>query len=226
MSNTKEKILMTALHLFATDGYEAVSMSTIAGELGITKGALYKHYKNKRDIFDSIVKRMYEIDEERARKYGVPEKKYDVSPISYKKLSMYDIKEFTIAQFEFWTENAFASDFRRMLTIEQYRNSEMSKLYSSCITTGPVAYTEDMFRTMMEEGILKKSDSRRLANEFYSLVYLLINTSDHFGDREESRKMISDYIDKFIYMNLTEEIIKNEFKDLSEKRSAVRDEVY
>ena len=44
MSKTKEKILLTALRLFAQDGYEAVSMSKIAGELGITKGALYKHY--------------------------------------------------------------------------------------------------------------------------------------------------------------------------------------
>ena len=52
--NTKEKILVTALRLFAVYGYEAVSVSRIAGELGITKGALYKHYKNKRDIFNSI----------------------------------------------------------------------------------------------------------------------------------------------------------------------------
>ena len=53
MNQTKEKIMQTALHLFARDGYEAVSVSAIAGELGMTKGALYKHYKNKRDIFDS-----------------------------------------------------------------------------------------------------------------------------------------------------------------------------
>ena len=55
MADTKERILMTALRLFARDGYEAVSVSAIAGELGMTKGALYKHYRNKRDIFDSIV---------------------------------------------------------------------------------------------------------------------------------------------------------------------------
>lgn len=52
--NTKEKILVAALRLFAVNGYEAVSVSQIAGELGITKGALYKHYKNKRDIFNCI----------------------------------------------------------------------------------------------------------------------------------------------------------------------------
>ena len=58
MADTKEKILMTALRLFARDGYEAVSVRTIAEELGMTKGALYRHYKNKRDIFNSIVERM------------------------------------------------------------------------------------------------------------------------------------------------------------------------
>lgn len=64
MTDTKERILESALRLFARDGYEAVSVSMIAGELGMTKGALYKHYKSKRDIFDSIVERMYRTDAE------------------------------------------------------------------------------------------------------------------------------------------------------------------
>ena len=50
MCTTKEKILLTSLKLFAQDGYEAVSISKISGELGMAKSALYKHYKNKRDI--------------------------------------------------------------------------------------------------------------------------------------------------------------------------------
>ena len=55
MKDTKENILQVALGLFARDGYEAVSVSEIAGALGITKGALYRHYAGKRDIFDSIL---------------------------------------------------------------------------------------------------------------------------------------------------------------------------
>ena len=51
MSDTKEAILITALHLFAKEGYEAVSVSRIAGALEMTKGALYKHYQSKRDMF-------------------------------------------------------------------------------------------------------------------------------------------------------------------------------
>ena len=56
MGNRKEEILIVALHLFARDGYEAVSVSQIAGELDMTKGALYRHYKSKRDIFDWVRK--------------------------------------------------------------------------------------------------------------------------------------------------------------------------
>lgn len=44
MSDTRENILTTALELFAKDGYEAVSVSMIAGKLGMTKGALYQQY--------------------------------------------------------------------------------------------------------------------------------------------------------------------------------------
>lgn len=70
MANRKEEILIVALHLFARDGYEAVSVSQIAGALGITKGVLYRHFKSKRDIFDCIVQRMEQGDSEQAADDG------------------------------------------------------------------------------------------------------------------------------------------------------------
>ena len=47
MGSTKEEIMTVALHLFAKNGYEAVSVRRIVGTLGITKGALYRHYENE-----------------------------------------------------------------------------------------------------------------------------------------------------------------------------------
>ena len=70
MANRKEEILIVALHLFARDGYEAVSVSQIARALVITKGALYRHFKSKRDIFDCIVQRMEQGDSEQAADDG------------------------------------------------------------------------------------------------------------------------------------------------------------
>ena len=197
MADTKENILMTSLHLFARDGYEAVSVSTISGELGMTKGALYKHYKNKRDIFDSIVERMYKIDAERSVQYKVPDGlKNEGIAVSWD-----TVKQFTIAQYKFWTEDDFAQSFRKMLTLEQYRNEEMAKLYQSCIAAGPVAYMENIFSQMMADGNMKKADSKLLATEFFAPMYLLIGISDHSENKEQNLELLNRHIERFILQN-------------------------
>ena len=198
MTDTKEKILMTALGLFARDGYEAVSVRTIAEEIGITKGALYRHFESKRDIFDHIVKRMFQIDAQRAQAHHVPEQTYEVDPSQYQGCDFGSIKAFTMAQLIFWTEDGFASDFRRMLSLERYRNPEMGKLYSDVILAGPVAYMEDIFREMMAKGLMKEADPRQLALEYYAPLYLLIQMWDRSEDRAILPKMLENHIDCFI----------------------------
>ena len=198
MADTKEKILITALQLFARDGYEAVSVRTIAEELNITKGALYRHYKNKRAIFDSIVERMIQIDAKRARDYRVPAEQYETMPDSYEHTSVKDIQKYTIEQLKFWTEDDFASPFRKMLTLEQYRSEEMAELYSQCLIAGPVAYMEDLFREMMKKGVLKQENPRQLAVEYYAPLFLLISMSDKTGNNEEYIDIISNHTEHFM----------------------------
>ena len=197
MGDTKEKILMTALQLFARDGYEAVPVRTIAEELGMTKGALYRHYKNKRDIFDSIVERMFQIDAQRANDYQMPAETYEVMPDSYQNTSLEDIQTYTIEQLKFWTEDAFATKFRRMLSLEQYRNAEMKELYSQCIVAGPVAYLEDLFRELIKEGVLKAENPRQLAVEYYAPLFLLINMFDQTGEIEEYMEILKNHTNHF-----------------------------
>jgi AcrR family transcriptional regulator len=48
-------ILDTARGLFATQGYEAVSIDMIAAAAGLTKGACYHHFAAKRDLFERVV---------------------------------------------------------------------------------------------------------------------------------------------------------------------------
>lgn len=201
MTDTKENILHTALRLFARDGYEAASVSDIAGELGITKGALYRHYKNKRDIFDSIVERMYQIDAERAKKHEVPEETFDRSPSAYRSTDMDKVTAFIEAQFHFLTEDEFALNFRKMLILEQYRNPEITELYQKCLVSGPVSYIEDIFREMMERGIWDKNDPKQLALEFYAPFYLLLSISDSTAEKKDSAKLLKTHIERFIEKN-------------------------
>ena len=205
MTETRERILMTALRLFARDGYEAVSVSAIAGELGMTKGALYRHYRNKRDIFDSIVDRMYQIDAQRAREYEVPEVGYEADPAAYRALTIGRIRDYTLAQLAFWTEDRFATDFRRMLSLEQYRNAEMAELYHQCISAGPVSYMADIFRELTAGGLLRNAEPNQLAVEYYAPMYLLIQLSDGAMDRQEARELLNGHIQRFFQHNAAEE---------------------
>ena len=54
-TDTKSKIIYAAVKLFPELGYEKTSMRRIAEEVGITKPALYYYYKNKDELFKSIV---------------------------------------------------------------------------------------------------------------------------------------------------------------------------
>lgn len=55
MKTSKQAIRAAALSLFADRGYEAVSVRDIAETLSLTKGALYRHYTDKRAILDAVL---------------------------------------------------------------------------------------------------------------------------------------------------------------------------
>ena len=182
MRNRKEEILTVALHLFARDGYEAVSVSQIAGELAMTKGALYRHYQSKRDIFDSIVKRMEQQDSAQASDYDMPEEDKEKMPEKYENVSPDDFVKYSKSMFTYWTEDDFASSFRKMLTIEQFRSEEMQKLYQQYLAAGPVSYVKDLFESM---GITKAKDR---AAGFYAIMYLYYSIYDGADDKEKVKE--------------------------------------
>ena len=193
MCTTKEKILLTALKLFAQDGYEAVSISKISGELGMAKSALYKHYKNKRDIFDSIINRMDELDYERAREYNMPDGNMDEIIKGYREISIDKIRIYTEAQFKHWTEEEFSSLFRRMLTLEQYRNQEMADLYQKYLVSGPIDYMTYLFAGITG----KKEEAKQLAIEFYGPILLMYSLYDNKREEDDLTQMLKNHVDRF-----------------------------
>jgi AcrR family transcriptional regulator len=61
--DTRTRIQEVALRRFTEQGYEATSLREIAEELGVTKAALYYHFKTKDDIVASLVeKRLIELE--------------------------------------------------------------------------------------------------------------------------------------------------------------------
>lgn len=92
--NTKEKILEEALKLFAQSGYMGTSMNDIASKLGVTKAALYKHYKSKQEILDSIIEKMNELDIARVKQYEMSEGDLEKVTAEYKETAFDKIKQY------------------------------------------------------------------------------------------------------------------------------------
>ena len=190
MGNRKEEILIVALHLFARDGYEAVSVSQIAGELDMTKGALYRHYKSKRDIFDCIVQRMEQQDSEQARQNEVPEESIEKVPEEYQNVSVEDFVGYSKSMFEYWTEDDFASSFRKMLTIEQFRSEEMQNLYQQYLVSGPAEYVNDLFKNM------KIKNPEENAIKFYANMFFYYSMYDGATDKTKAKSQFEQMLDK------------------------------
>ena len=53
-SDTRERIRAVAMALFSERGYEKTSLREIAERLGVTKAALYYHFRTKEDIVVSL----------------------------------------------------------------------------------------------------------------------------------------------------------------------------
>jgi AcrR family transcriptional regulator len=62
--STRRRIQNVAIELFTEHGYEKTSLREIAERLGVTKAALYYHFKSKDDIVNSFVEdRIHRLDE-------------------------------------------------------------------------------------------------------------------------------------------------------------------
>ncbi|MED4953325.1 helix-turn-helix domain-containing protein [Paenibacillus macerans] len=77
MSVLKEKILQSAIRLFAEKGYQATSIQDIADDCSIAKGSLYKHFGSKEELYISILEKRQQdmIDAvDRIRKKQLPKR--------------------------------------------------------------------------------------------------------------------------------------------------------
>lgn len=54
MTKKKEKIIHTALQLFAQDGYNSVSTAQIAKQAEVSEGLIFRHFGSKQGLLDYI----------------------------------------------------------------------------------------------------------------------------------------------------------------------------
>ena len=300
MKDTKERILLASLELFARYGYDAASVSRIAEAVGLTKGALYRHFEDKAAILRAILARMEADDAAFAGRFALPtgealdssveratsdgtrdssmerapsdgtrdssmerapsdgtldssteratsdgtldssmerapsdgtrdssakrapsggtldssmeraaqgktlapsvettkiaarvgrfEPPTDASPstaagASGRSADAAALVAFARAMFAYWTEDAFASAFRRMLTVSQYTSPEMRALYRQYLADGPLAYCEDILKAAGH------ADARLKALRLFAPMTFLYALYDGDADHAETLRL-------------------------------------
>lgn len=177
MLSTKERILKAALKHFSQDGYGAASISQIATTLGLSKGALYKHYASKRALLNAIVQHLRDQDALRAAQFAMPVKTRKQTPQAYRQTAATALLQYSQAQFDYWTRDPVAAPFRKMLTLEQYRDKKMAALYQQYIGGGPLGYVSDLFAAW---GLKNPAEK---ATAFYAPMFLYYSLYDAAQDK-------------------------------------------
>ena len=62
--SSKDKITLSAIELFAKNGFIPTSVDSIAKKAGLSKGSIYTHFKSKEDIFKAIINSLLEFSED------------------------------------------------------------------------------------------------------------------------------------------------------------------
>ena len=125
-------------------------------------------------------------DYENAASCSLPVDTLETAPQSYDDFSIKELVDYCKMQFRYWTEDEFASSFRKMLTVEQYRSDEMNSLYHQYLGAGPLNYTVDLL------------GSYEAALELYSPMYLLYSVYDNADDKSVVYDTLVSHLDNWL----------------------------
>jgi len=181
---TKEKITDEALTLFSVKGYKGTSVKNIADAVGIKDSSLYKHFKSKKDIFDTIVKEMQNRMSGLSIQVGLPSgQDCGAEANAYGKLTVDGLRALSRQIFLFYLKDDFVSRFWKMAMMEQYHFPEIYAVYHRIFMEESISYQTNLFREMARQGYLNSVDPEIMAIYFYSPIFFLL--CKYMGERED-----------------------------------------
>lgn len=196
--DTKHRILDEALSLFAQKGYANVFVGEIAEKVGIKAPSLYKHFKSKQAIFEGVLEEMnarYRAQTSLMNFGG--ENAQDDAPF-FQNITEDKLVEVGTMLFQYFLHDEYSSRFRRMMTIEQFNNPELAKLYDKIYVDEPLSYQGAVLAMLTQQGMLQTDKIDIMTLQFYAPIFLLLSICDRDPKREkEALKTLAEHIRQF-----------------------------
>ena len=172
--DTKERIMAAALDMFSQNGYAGTNIRELTASLGLVKSGLYKHFKSKEEIWNSLLDKMIAYYDER---FGSPE---HLPPVPD---SLEGLTAMTMQMVDFTIHDERIVMTRKMLAIEQFRDERAKALATKHFLAGLTDMFTHVFTSMMDKGLLRRDDPRMLAFAYTAPISALI----HLCDREPEK---------------------------------------
>lgn len=172
--DTKERILEKALEMFAQKGYAGSNIRELTASLGLVKSAMYRHFRSKEEIWNTLLDTMIAYYAER---FGSPER---LPPVPD---SLEELVAMTMRMTDLTIHDKKIVMTRKVLSIEQYRDERARALATKHFLTGLTEMFTSIFAGMMEKGLLRPDDPSMLAFSYTAPISALI----HLCDREPEK---------------------------------------
>lgn len=189
----KEKILEAALRVFLTKGYAPASMNDIAVAANTSKGGIYHHFKNKENLFCSVMIMLYsKLNQFLERKVKNLTELYDI--LEYFFTSSKEI-------IDYLNQLAGSKDIAEynyhILMLEAFKHLPNSAADIDNFHNNYTNAISELFKEAQAKGIIRKDlDPNTLALESHALIegLFLVNVTDKTSDVDEKgEKIFKEY---------------------------------
>lgn len=165
--STKDRILEAAIDLFAQQGYAAVSIRDITRAVGIKESSLYNHFRNKEDLFETILetfRRQFEA-------LLPPVERLDAL------LAQMEPGQFLrtgFLRYKAQLSSPVVIKLWQFIGMEQYRDRRARELFLHYVMHDQLRFLENVFARLTASGRIKPLDPKLLAAEYgYPLFAML-----------------------------------------------------
>ncbi|OCA85928.1 hypothetical protein A8F94_13855 [Bacillus sp. FJAT-27225] len=183
-NTTKIKILEVAIELFSKNGFSGSSIRDITKEVGIKESSLYKHFKNKDEILETIFVN-FQLETE---KLLPPMELLDKIAES---MSLKEFLERGTENFLSHIDHIMIQRVYRIMYIEIFRNPMAMEIYRDGIMEKTVDCLELVFRKMIEQGKMKDIHPRIMATEYqYSSISLILEYNMLLNEGKSTKEVM------------------------------------
>jgi TetR/AcrR family acrAB operon transcriptional repressor len=148
-SQTRDAVLEAALKAFSKKGYSGTSLETVAAEAGMTRGAIYWHFKNKFELLNAVLQECRIKTEIRLNRIlDAPQ-----SPLNKVRQLIY----------EFFLIVSEREEFRVMEEIQVFkseRKKELNRLYKEYMDN--IKKTKKLLKELIIQGITEGEFDTRI----------------------------------------------------------------